>query len=67
MWSIWNAPSDRDYYYPFGEEEHEERCAYCGSGELEACEPWCEENSPAAEPAALSGVSPTVGASPAKV
>ncbi len=50
MRSMWNAPSDRDYYGD-GEPEPEERCLDCGAGELEACEPWCETNRPAEEAA----------------
>ena len=29
MWSMWNAPSDRDYYDPLG--------AYCDEDEAEIC------------------------------
>jgi len=51
MWSMWNAPSDRDYYEQFSPPEEEERCFSCGAGELQACEEWCETNRPAEEPA----------------
>jgi hypothetical protein len=59
MYSMWNAPSDRDYYasldggsgYPDADDV--ERCWCCGarweSGD--ACEEWCETNQAALEPA----------------
>ena len=49
MWSIWNAPSDRDYREQFNSQapEPEERCWGCGASENEACEEWCETNRPA--------------------
>jgi len=57
--SMWNAPSDRDYYDPFGAycDEHEaEVCVDCGarwdSGEV--CENWCEINRPVPEPVPAS-------------
>jgi hypothetical protein len=41
MWSMWNAPSDRDYYDQFNPpeepEEPEYRCE-CGAREDQACE-----------------------------
>jgi hypothetical protein len=61
MWSMWTAPSDRDYYGTCDPEPEEERCYGCGSGELEACEEWCETQQPAAEPAPAA---PAVPADP---
>jgi len=40
MWSMWNAPSDRDYYEQFRAEE--ERCMGCGARPGEACEEGCD-------------------------
>jgi hypothetical protein len=56
MWSMWNAPSDRDYYDPEGlmekeEEEEPEFCFSCYARSDQACEEWCETNRPASEPA----------------
>ena len=55
MLSMWNAPSDRDYYDPFGWDEPEEDspdcCSHCGARGDEACEEWCESNASAPEPA----------------
>ena len=34
MWSMWNAPSDRDYYDPMGldcDEDEPEICEDCGA------------------------------------
>ena len=52
MWSIWNAPSDRDYYDQFGRDEPEEEpgCCHCGASWDQACEEWCCTNMPALEP-----------------
>jgi hypothetical protein len=55
MWSIWNAPSDRDYYDPFGWDEEDDEpqfCEHCGAREDQACEEWCVTNAPASETAA---------------
>ncbi len=48
MWSMWNAPSDRDYYDQFKcydeiimADWDEDRCMSCGSGLDTACEEWC--------------------------
>lgn len=43
MWSIWNAPSDRDYYDPWGlwEREEEDRCVDCGAAWNQECETFC--------------------------
>lgn len=41
MWSIWNAPSDRDYYDQFcglEPEPEDDRCVDCGAHEEQACE-----------------------------
>ncbi|MGH9630731.1 MAG: hypothetical protein ACRD7E_20650 [Bryobacteraceae bacterium] len=55
MWSMWNAPSDREYYEPYGWEEEDqpepEHCWHCGAGWRQACEKWCYTNAPASEPA----------------
>jgi hypothetical protein len=64
MWSIWNAPSDRDYYDPYGsDEKHEEPeyCYHCGARWDQACEEWCCTNSPASEPAPACADSPGTG------
>ena len=52
MWSMWNAPSDRDYYDPLGLEDVDEPeiCEGCGARWDRACEEWCETNRPASEP-----------------
>jgi len=49
MWSMWNAPSDRDYYDPLGvdcDEDEPEICEDCCArwDRGEAC--WCETNRP---------------------
>jgi hypothetical protein len=52
MWSMWNAPSDRDYYEPYGpddEDEQPQHCQHCGAREDQACEEWCDTNTPASE------------------
>ena len=59
MWSMWNAPSDRDYYDPLGldcDENECEICEDCGarSDRGEACEDWCETNRPVREPVPIS-------------
>ena len=54
MWSMWNAPSDRDYYDPYGSDEQDEEpeyCCHCGARWDQACEEWCSTNAPASEPA----------------
>ena len=54
MLSIWDAPSDRDYYDQFGpgeSDEEPEYCADCGARSDKACEEWCSTNAPASEPA----------------
>ncbi len=53
MWSMWNAPSDRDYYDPYGSDEQGEEpeyCGHCGARWDQACEEWCCTNAPASEP-----------------
>jgi hypothetical protein len=57
MWSMWNAPSDRDYYDPQGmsdEREEENYCHCCGARDSQICEPWCASNSAASEAASVS-------------
>ena len=59
MWSMWNAPSDRDYYDPLGldcDEDEPEICGDCGARwDLgEACEDRCETNRPVPEPVPVS-------------
>src|SRR5215469_17249112 len=56
MWSMWNAPSDRDYYDPLGLEDVDEPeiCEGCGARWNRACEEWCETNRPASEPVPVS-------------
>ena len=46
MWSMWNAPSDGDYYDSLGvdcDEDEAEICEDCGArwDRGEACEEWC--------------------------
>ena len=59
MLSIWDAPSDRDYYDQFGpgdpDEEPESYCDHCGARWDQACEEWCCTNAPASEPAPTDG------------
>ena len=59
MLSIWNAPSDRDYYDQFRIDELEEDpeyCVHCGARWWDqACEEWCCSNAPASEPASTDG------------
>ena len=59
MLSIWDAPSDRDYYDQFGpgeaDEEREFYCDHCGARWDQACEQWCITNAPASEPAPTDG------------
>jgi hypothetical protein len=58
MYSMWNAPSDRDYYDSLGagstypDEDEAEICQCCGARlDLgEACEEWCMTNQAASEP-----------------
>ena len=59
MWSMWNAPSDRDYYDPLGlncDEDEPEICGDCSArwDRGEACEEWCETNRPVREPVLVS-------------
>jgi hypothetical protein len=59
MWSMWNAPTNRDYYDPFGAycvENEGEICEDCAARwDLgEACEDWCETNRPVPEPVPVS-------------
>jgi len=59
MWSMWNAPSDLDYYDSFGafcDEDEAEICEDCGArwNLGEACEEWCETNRPVPEPIRVS-------------
>ena len=59
MWSIRNAPSDRDYYESFGAYCDEDETEICGDSSArwdrgEACEDWCETNRPVPEPVAVS-------------
>jgi hypothetical protein len=59
MWSMWNAPLDRDYYDPFGvdcDQDEPEICGDCCAqwDRGEACEDWCETNRPVPEPVAVS-------------
>ena len=61
MWSMWNAPSDRDYYDQFGvdcDQDEPESCGNCGArwGLGESCEEWCETNRAKPEPVAASGL-----------
>ena len=63
MWSMWNAPSDRDYYDPYGWDEGEEqdtpeRCGHCGARWDQACEEWCDSNASASEFAASEDAVP---------
>ena len=56
MWSMWNAPSDRDYYDSLGadcDEDEPDICGGCGARwDLgEACEEWCATNRAEPEPA----------------
>jgi len=58
MWSMWNAPSDRDYYDPFGldcDDCEPEICGDCSArwDRGEACEEWSATNR--AEPELLVG------------
>ena len=61
MWSMWNAPSDRDYYDPFGadcNEDEGEICVDCGArwDRGEACEDWCETNRSVPEPVPVTSL-----------
>jgi hypothetical protein len=61
MWSMWNAPSDRDYYDPCGrddEDDQPEYCCHCGAGGDQACEEWCYTNAPAFEPTSAEDLGP---------
>ena len=47
MWSMWNAPSDRDYYDQYGpNDEPEPPSCECGAIGDETCEPTCERITP---------------------
>ena len=59
MWSMWNAPSDRDYYDALGLDCDFDEPEICGDCRArwdlgEACEDWCETNRPVAEPVPAS-------------
>ncbi len=41
MWSMWNAPSDRDYYGTDDEPDEPEFCSNCGARWDQACEQNC--------------------------
>ena len=51
MWSMWNAPSDRDYYGYDEEPEPDDRCFDCGASDVQPCEEHCMTNRAAEEPA----------------
>jgi len=56
MWSMWNAPSERDYYDSQGWDEFDEDdepryCWHCGAQWDQPCEESCYTNAPASEPA----------------
>lgn len=48
MQSIWDAPSDRDYY-GCEDSETEEICIHCAANESQAHEQWCPMSRPARE------------------
>jgi hypothetical protein len=59
MWSMWNAPSDRDYYGSLGADRDEDEpdiCGDCGArlDRGEACEDWCATNRAEPEPVPVS-------------
>ena len=59
MWSMWNAPSDLDYYDSFGaycDEDEADICGDCGArwDRGEACEEWCATNWAEPEPVPAS-------------
>ena len=59
MWSMWNAPSDRDYYDSLGadcDEDEPDICGDCGArwDRGEACEDWCATNRAEPEPVPVS-------------
>jgi len=63
MWSMWNAPSDRDYYYPYGwdeayEDDEPDCCSHCGARWDQSCEEWCDGNAPASEHTATENAVP---------
>lgn len=73
MWSMWDAPSDRDYYDQFNlhpEEEEEPNCWDCGARWDQVCGECCPSRLPAAEPApnfaaiATTSTQPTASANP---
>ena len=49
MYSMWDAPSDRDYLDQFNppEMEEPEPPCLCGAGADQACEQWCDTYAPA--------------------
>ena len=53
MWSMWNAPSDRDYYEQFDRryDEDDERCLDCGASWKQVCEEDCPTRMASEEPA----------------
>ena len=54
MYSMWTAPSDRDYYDPHGLDEQpddDEPPCSCGAQYGEACEEWCDTRLPAEQSA----------------
>ena len=58
MWSMWNAPSDRDYYDSLGadcDEDEPDICGGCGARwDLgEACEECCATNRAEPEPVSV--------------
>jgi hypothetical protein len=59
MWSMWNAPSDCDYYDSLGvdcDQDEPKICEDCGArwDRGEACEQWCATNRAEPEPASAS-------------
>ena len=59
MWSMWNAPSDRDYYDSLDADRDEDEAEICGDCSArwdlgEACEDWCETNRAEPEPVQVS-------------
>ena len=61
MWSMRNAPSDRDYYDSLGADRDEDEPEICGDCSArwdlgEACEEWCATNRADPEPVPVSCV-----------
>jgi hypothetical protein len=59
MWSMWNAPSDRDYYNWWSadcDEDEPDICGGCGARwDLgETCEEWCATNRAEPEPVPIT-------------